>query len=187
MKDILEKNTRDIPFVYLYRRQGQPEWSSMIGDPREILAFDDLEVRPIYDNTPTVVAPLVLHEKGMLVIRRAREVGKGLLGLPGGYQMRETWQEAAAKEVYEETGYKTHPEGYRQVGETVTDKFGNNLIVCYYERMLRGEPEGMYDPNEVSALFYVNEIGLPTEWAFPLHYRAAMQFIDNPRSFSIAR
>lgn len=43
------------------------------------------EGRPLYDNTPTVVAVMVHHMGELLIIRRANDPGKGLLGLPGGY------------------------------------------------------------------------------------------------------
>ncbi len=59
-----------------------------------------------YDNTPTVVVVLVPLRGGLLMIRRALEgEGQGRLALPGGYQMLgQTWQEAGAAEVREETG-----------------------------------------------------------------------------------
>lgn len=54
--------------------------------------------RRIYDNAPTTVFILACNAAGqILLIRRATEPGYGLLGLPGGYQMRgETWQEAGS-------------------------------------------------------------------------------------------
>ena len=58
--------------------------------------------RRIYDNTPTTVFVLATNAAGeLLVIRRAKQPGYGLLGLPGGYQMRgETWQEAARENCW---------------------------------------------------------------------------------------
>jgi hypothetical protein len=53
--------------------------------------------RRVYDNTPTTVFVLAHNAKReLLVIRRAKQPGYGLLGLPGGYQMRgETWQDVS--------------------------------------------------------------------------------------------
>ncbi|MCE5242330.1 MAG: NUDIX domain-containing protein [Desulfobacteraceae bacterium] len=52
---------------------------------------------------------------GLLVIRRAIEPRKGLLALPGGYvNFGETWQEAGAREVFEETGVVLNPEEIRE-------------------------------------------------------------------------
>ena len=67
--------------------------------------------RRIYDNAPTTVFILACNAGGqILLIRRATEPGYGLLGLPGGYQMRgETWQEAGSRELFEETGCVIDP------------------------------------------------------------------------------
>jgi ADP-ribose pyrophosphatase YjhB (NUDIX family) len=58
-----------------------------------------------YDNTPTVIVVLVPLRGGLLMIHRALAgEGQGKLALPGGYQMLgQTWQEAGAREVLEET------------------------------------------------------------------------------------
>jgi ADP-ribose pyrophosphatase YjhB (NUDIX family) len=65
-----------------------------------------------YDNMPTVVVVLVPLRGGLLMVRRALPgEGYGKLALPGGYQMLEqTWQEAGAQEVLEETGVAIAPD-----------------------------------------------------------------------------
>src|SRR5918993_2143282 len=79
--------------------------SSHIGH-RPILSGDHTQRCPLYQNTPTVVVVLVPMGAGLLMIRRALPgEGQGKLALPGGYQMLgQTWQEAGAREVLEETG-----------------------------------------------------------------------------------
>jgi ADP-ribose pyrophosphatase YjhB (NUDIX family) len=48
---------------------------------------------------------------GLLLVRRGIEPGKGKLALPGGYvDHGETWQEAGAREVREETGILVSPD-----------------------------------------------------------------------------
>lgn len=61
--------------------------------------------RRVYDNTSTTVFVLAGNAAGeLLVIRRAKQPGYGLLGLPGGYQKRgETRQQAGVRELMEET------------------------------------------------------------------------------------
>ena len=62
-------------------------------------------------NPIPVAVVLVPADGGLIVIRRDIEPGRGILALPGGYiNLGESWQEAAAREVYEETGItvKTH-------------------------------------------------------------------------------
>jgi 8-oxo-dGTP diphosphatase len=47
---------------------------------------------------------------GLVVVRRGIEPGYGELGLPGGFiEVGETWQEAAARELFEETGITADP------------------------------------------------------------------------------
>ncbi len=60
---------------------------------------------------PTPVAVLLLPvDDGVLVVRRAIEPRKGLLALPGGFiDLKESWQEAAARELMEETGFTVDP------------------------------------------------------------------------------
>lgn len=135
--------------------------------------------RPLFDNTPTVVCLLVPDEafRKLLVIRRANEPGKGLLGLPGGYHMRgESWQQAGAREVQEETGFKVDPQVIG-VKSLVTDEYGNNLVIGY-----ANPPEELDDrweeQGEVLEILWLSDAGNPTDWAFPLHYEAAAKYFD---------
>ena len=57
---------------------------------------------------------LVPVDNGLLVVRRNKKAdpGFGQLALPGGYvDFREAWQDAAARELREETGIRLAPEG----------------------------------------------------------------------------
>ena len=59
-----------------------------------------------YDPKVAVVCVVPRHGK-VLMIRRATDQGYGLWGLPGGYVDRgEIVEQAAAREVWEETGLK---------------------------------------------------------------------------------
>lgn len=59
-----------------------------------------------YFNPSAAVACFIKNEAGeLLLVRRAKEPGKGSLDLPGGFvDMYESGEEAAAREVKEETG-----------------------------------------------------------------------------------
>lgn len=61
--------------------------------------------RRFYDHKPTpFLCPRLTPQRKLLLVRRAKQPGYGLLGLPGCYQMRgETWQEVATCELLEET------------------------------------------------------------------------------------
>ncbi|MEW6432420.1 MAG: NUDIX domain-containing protein [Myxococcota bacterium] len=67
---------------------------------------------------PLPVAVLVLPvDDGVLVIRRNEGAGKGELALPGGFiDLGETWQEACARELYEETGIRIAAETVESLG-----------------------------------------------------------------------
>jgi ADP-ribose pyrophosphatase YjhB (NUDIX family) len=61
-------------------------------------------------NPAPVAVVLLPVDDGILAIRRNINPGKGQLALPGGYiDLGETWQQAAAREVYEETGIQIDP------------------------------------------------------------------------------
>ncbi|RWI35534.1 NUDIX domain-containing protein [Mesorhizobium sp.] len=134
--------------------------------------------RPLFDNTPTVVCMLVRHHAGLVVIRRANQPGYGLLGLPGGYHMRgESWQLAGAREVAEETGYVIDPAQIRQFREVVTDTYGNNLIIGLYRQYNLAYDTALINPDETLEVLSQMRIGSAEEWAFPLHYAAAVELM----------
>jgi len=139
---------------------------------------------PIFDNTPTVVCMCVHNSDGRLIaVRRNNEPGKGLIGLPGGYHMRgETWQEAGARELFEETGYVIDPEGIETIVDPVTDEYGNNVIFAGY--VLNSDPDfdntvrdtSFVTPDEVQEVLHLDlyDLGSVEEWAFPLHHDVAI-------------
>lgn len=68
----------------------------------------------MYKN-PTVgaVAVIVDDQGRLLMLRRAKKPGKGTLGLPGGFcEIKETIEEAVAREVREETNLEVSVEKY---------------------------------------------------------------------------
>lgn len=96
----------------------------------------------------------------------------GKLALLGGYQMLgQTWQEAGAQEVLEETGVLIVPDTLRVVdGETTPDR-RQNLLFCQSPPV---EHEGSFTHDaEVSEVLIIHE---PVETAFCLHTRMVRQF-----------
>ncbi|GBC64144.1 hypothetical protein DENIS_5162 [Desulfonema ishimotonii] len=70
-----------------------------------------------YLNPLPVAVILVPAGDGLIFIRRGIGPGKGKLALPGGFIDRgESWQEAGAREVWEETGVRVDPQEIRQFG-----------------------------------------------------------------------
>ncbi|WP_114188403.1 NUDIX domain-containing protein [Microvirga aerophila] len=129
-----------------------------------------------YRNTPTVVVVLVPLRNGLLMIRRALPgEGYGKLALPGGYQMLgQTWQEAGAREVLEETGVVITPEALRIVTVETTPDRRLNLIFCQSPPV---EHEGAFVHDaEVLEVLVVHE---PVETAFPLHTQRVRAFFEH--------
>lgn len=60
---------------------------------------------------PVSVVLLPVGPGGLLLVRRTQEPRAGHLSLPGGFiELDETWREAGAREVREETGIEIDPE-----------------------------------------------------------------------------
>jgi ADP-ribose pyrophosphatase YjhB (NUDIX family) len=137
-----------------------------------------------YRNTPTVVVVLVPLRSGLLMIRRALPgEGHGKLALPGGFQMLgQTWQEAGAREVLEETGVIITPETLRVVTVETTPDRRHNLIFCQSPPV---EHDGAFVHDaEVSEVLVVHE---PVETPFPLHTQRVREFFERARSGSCIR
>ena len=114
------------------------------------------------------------------MIRRALPgEGYGKLALPGGYQMLgQTWQEAGAREVLEETGVVIFPEALRVVTVETTPDRRHNLLFCQSAPV---EHWGAFSHDaEVSEALVIFE---PIETAFPLHTRVVQQFFENSSVF----
>lgn len=119
-----------------------------------------------YDNTPTVVVVLVPIRGGLLTVRRALPgEGQGKLALPGGYQMAgQTWREAGAREVLEETGVAVDPAALRLLAVETTPDRRQNLLFCEAPPAAHDGP--FAHDAEVSEVVVIRE---PVDTAFPLH------------------
>jgi ADP-ribose pyrophosphatase YjhB (NUDIX family) len=72
-----------------------------LGWPRQCTKCGEIA----YRNPLPVSVMLLPVGDGLLTVRRTIDPGKGQLALPGGFiEWGETWQEAAARELLEETG-----------------------------------------------------------------------------------
>ena len=126
-----------------------------------------------YDNTPTVVVVRVPIRGGLLAVRRALPgQGQGMVALPGGYQMLgQTWQEAGAREVAEETGVALVPASLRLLSVVTTPDTRQNLLFCESPAVTHDGP--FVHDAEVSEVLVLRG---PVETAFPLHTAMVADF-----------
>ena len=103
---------------------------------------------------------------GVLAIRRAIPPALGKLALPGGFvNWGETWQEAGAREVKEETGISILPDELTLLGASSVAEGVVLLFSRARERTLE-EAAWQADPAEISEIVVLRE---PCELAFSTH------------------
>ncbi len=124
-----------------------------------------------------VLVPVTLspQQAGIIVIRRAIAPRAGELALPGGFiNFGETWQEAGAREVLEETGARIDPEEIREFG--VRNGRDGTLIIF-----------GTVQPRPADSLppFTANEecserlvLTAPVPMAFPTHEEMIERYLS---------
>ena len=105
--------------------------------------------------TPKLMVDVVIPSReGVVLIRRGSEPFEGRWALPGGFvDVGETVEQAAAREVAEETGLNI--ELARLVGvysDPERDPRGHNVSVAFLARVLSGELSAATDASEVSTL-----------------------------------
>lgn len=104
--------------------------------------------------------------QGVLAVRRGIQPRQGWLALPGGYiNWGETWQEAGAREVFEETGLQIDP---AEISELRVRSAPDGTLIIFglaFSRDLAALPPFIPNP-EASERVVLTE---PVEMAFALH------------------
>lgn len=129
-----------------------------------------------YKNPTPVAVALVLVQTsdtthGLLAIRRANHPHIGGVAFPGGYvEEGESAEEAAARELMEETGIQFNANEFRPV-RTATNSKNNMLIFCMAHHFITKElfeqiKAGFVANSEVSEIMVVNK---GDDLCFPLH------------------
>jgi ADP-ribose pyrophosphatase YjhB (NUDIX family) len=132
-----------------------------------------------YLNPLPVAVTLVPVDGGLLVVRRGIEPGRGRLALPGGYiNLGETWQQACAREVHEETGLTIDPAQIREFGVRSAPK--NALLVFGLSQPLRQAelPPFKLDAETLECLI----LNQPEELAFSLHTAMVQDYFNGRRA-----
>lgn len=122
-----------------------------------------------YENPVPAVAALVINQDNqLLLVKRSVEPAKGKWCLPGGFiEIDESIEEAALRELEEETGLKGKIEGLIDFFSQRSQHYGAILLFGYRVIILGGELHAGDDAEE--AVFFDREILPPL--AFPSHQR----------------
>ncbi len=124
-----------------------------------------------------VLLPVILtpQQAGIVVIRRAIAPRVGELALPGGFiNFGETWQEAGAREVLEETGAFIDPEEIREFG--VRNGRDGTLIIFGTARPRPADSLPPFTANEECSERLV--LTAPAPMAFPTHEEMIERFLS---------
>ncbi len=132
-----------------------------------------------YLNPLPVAVALAPVDDGLLAVRRGIEPGRGRLALPGGYiNLGETWQQACAREVNEETGLTLDP---AEIREFAVRSAPDNALLIFglaRPRRLADLLPFTLDAETLECLI----LKQPEELAFSLHTAVVKDYFDGRRA-----
>jgi ADP-ribose pyrophosphatase YjhB (NUDIX family) len=129
---------------------------------------------------PLPVAVLLLPVDGnLLAVRRGIEPHRGKLALPGGYiNLGESWQEAAARELFEETNIRIDPAKVRDF-RVLSAPDGTVLVFGQAEEIQAERLPDFRPTDETSERLLISG---PEDLAFPLHAGVVTEFFSRRAS-----
>ncbi len=132
--------------------------------------------RTSFLNPLPVAVVLVPIDHGLLVVRRNIEPQRGWLALPGGYiNYGESWQQAGAREVFEETGLVINADQIHEY--RVRSAPDSTLLVFGLAQPIEPLTFPVFVPNEET--LEIKVITAPEELAFSLHTEVVRDYFKN--------
>ena len=126
-------------------------------------------------NPLPVAVVLVPVDGGLIVIRRGIEPCRGKLALPGGYiNLGESWQEAAVREVYEETGIVVKTPEIKEFG--VRSAEDGTLLVFGLAHPRSSSQIPPFHPTDETTERII--LTTPQELAFALHSEMVKHYFE---------
>jgi ADP-ribose pyrophosphatase YjhB (NUDIX family) len=136
--------------------------------------------RVSYRNPLPVGIVLLPVGRGLVAVRRGIEPGLGKLALPGGYiGVGETWQQALARELFEETGIRIDPDGIREFRVLSTDAQGGLLLVFGLARRCPASDLPPFVPTDETTERVL--LTGPEDLAFPAHTQVVVEYFARRR------
>jgi ADP-ribose pyrophosphatase YjhB (NUDIX family) len=129
--------------------------------------------------TPVAVAVQPVGD-GLLVVRRSTPPARDRLALPGGYiDVGETWQAAAVRELFEETGLRADPAAVRP-HDTISAPDGTLLVFGLLPALPDTAAIPPSEPSDESLGWEI--LPAPAELAFGIHTEVAARWFAGHRA-----
>ena len=136
-----------------------------------------------YGNPKPCVAVLIIQQGRLLLARRGVEPAKGMWDIPGGFiDGGETAEEAASREMLEETGLEVRVTQYLgSLSDTYGAQAEPTLNLCFLAEPSRGL---LTPQSDVAELRWFLPAELPSTMAFDHQYQVLRHWLNTLRSGS---
>jgi ADP-ribose pyrophosphatase YjhB (NUDIX family) len=132
-----------------------------------------------YKNPLPVAVVLLPVDGGVLAVRRGIPPHVGALALPGGYvNLGESWQEAGARELFEETGVRIDASEVREF--RVRSAPDGTVLIFGVASAWPSEALPAFQPTTETTELVV--LRAPEPLAFPLHTEVVSEFFAKKRA-----